>query len=48
VYHEQAHHFVAASHWPTEPAEQVLAQQLVGSHGAILIMDDTTLPEQGH
>jgi SRSO17 transposase len=49
--HEQVHHFVATSRWPTEPVERVLAQhaqQLVGGHGAFLIVDDTTLPKQGH
>jgi SRSO17 transposase len=49
--HEQVHHFVATSCWPTEPVERVLAQhaqQLVGGHGAFLIVDDTTLPKQGH
>jgi SRSO17 transposase len=49
--HEQGHHFVATSCWPTEPVERVLAQhaqQLVGGHGAVLIVDDTTLPKQGH
>ena len=49
--HEQVHHFVATSCWSTEPLEQVLAQhaqQLVGGQGAFLIVDDTTLPKQGH
>src|SRR5919199_1918461 len=41
--HEQMHHFVATSCWPTEPVEGVLAQhaqQLMGGHGAFLIVDD--------
>src|ERR671927_378258 len=42
--HEQVHHFVATSCWPPEPVERVLAQhaqQLMGGHGAFLIVDDT-------
>jgi len=48
--HEQLHHFVAASGWPTAPLERVLAgqaQRLVGGPGAVLIVDDTTLLKQG-
>ncbi len=51
--HEQLHHFVAASRWPTAPLERALAehaQRLVGgpgARGAVLIVDDTTLPKQG-
>ena len=48
--HEQLHHFVATSIWPTAPLERVLAahaQRLVGGPGAVLIVDDTTLLKQG-
>jgi SRSO17 transposase len=48
--HEQLHHFVATSCWPTAPLERVLAEhaeRLVGGPGAVLIVDDTTLPKQG-
>ena len=49
--HEQLHHFIATSTWPTAPLEQTLAEQaqrLVGGPGAVLIVDDTTLLKQGH
>src|SRR5919205_1196291 len=49
--HEQVHHLVATSGWPTKPLQRVLAQraqQLVGGPGAVLIVDDTTLPNHGH
>ncbi len=48
--HEQLHHFVATSRWPTAPRERVLAaraQALVGGPDAVLIVDDTTLLKQG-
>jgi len=48
---EQLHHFVCASGWDTAPLERVLAveaQRLVGGRDAVLVIDDTTLPKQGH
>ena len=47
---QQRHHFVAASPWPVEPLEAVLAakaDELVGGPGAALVIDDTALPKQG-
>jgi len=48
---EQLHHFVCASGWDPAPLERVLvgmAQRLVGGRDAVLVVDDTTLPKQGH
>jgi SRSO17 transposase len=47
---QQLHHFVAASPWPVEPLEAVLAakaDELVGGPDAVLVIDDTALPKQG-
>jgi hypothetical protein len=47
---QQLHHFVSAAPWATGPLEQVLAavaDRLVGSPDAVLIIDDTALPKQG-
>ena len=47
---QQLHHFVSTSPWGTAPLEQVLAavaDRLVGSPEAVLIVDDTALPKQG-
>src|SRR5262245_16008686 len=48
---EQLHHFVCASRWDPAPLERVLteaAQRLVGGRDAVLVVDDTSLPKQGH
>ena len=48
--YDQLHHFVAAAPWDEAPLEQALAgeaQRLVGGGGAVLIVDDTTLPKKG-
>jgi SRSO17 transposase len=47
---EQLHHFVAASTGDPAPVEAVLAreaQRLVGGDEAVLIVDDTALPNKG-
>ena len=49
--YQQLHHFVCTSPWAVVPLQQVLAQEaerLVGGPGAVLIIDDTGLPKQGH
>jgi len=48
--HEQLHHFVATSTWPTEPVEAVLlakADAMIGGAESHLIVDDTALPKKG-
>ncbi len=47
---QQLHHFVAASPWPVEPLEAVLAakaDELLGGPDAVLVVDGTGLPKQG-
>ena len=44
---QQLHHFVSTSPWSTAPLEQVLrrtADALIGGEDAVLIVDDTALP----
>jgi SRSO17 transposase len=48
--YDQLHHFVAAGVWDAAPLEEELlvqADQLVGDHNAILVVDDTALPKKG-
>jgi SRSO17 transposase len=47
---EQLHHLIGGSPWATAPLEAVLAREadrLVGGPDAVLVVDDTALPEQG-
>jgi SRSO17 transposase len=47
---QQLHHFVSASPWATAPLEEELAKaadRLVGGPGAVLVVDDPALVEQG-
>src|SRR3954471_18598292 len=47
---EQLHHFIGGSPWATGPLEAVLAEEadrLVGGPEAVLVVDDTALPEEG-
>jgi SRSO17 transposase len=49
--YDQLHHFVAAGVWDNAPLEAELlvqADQLVGDHDAILVIDDTALPKKGN
>jgi SRSO17 transposase len=48
--YDQLHHFVAAGVWDAAPLQEELlvqADQLVGGHNAILVVDDTALPKKG-
>src|SRR5260370_13518211 len=47
--YDQLHHFIADGLWDEAPLEQELATQadrLVGGANAVLIIDDTTLPQK--
>src|ERR671914_1745319 len=48
--HDGLHHFVSAGRWDAAPLEaELLAQadRLVGGPDAVLVVDDTALPEKG-
>ena len=48
--YDQLHHFVAAGVWDAAPLQAELlvqADQLVGGHDAVLVIDDTGLPKKG-
>jgi SRSO17 transposase len=48
--HDQLHHFVSSSAWDDGPLWRVLAEQadrVVGGEDAVLVVDDTGLPEKG-
>jgi SRSO17 transposase len=48
--YDQLHHFVAAGVWDATPLEAELlvqADQLVGGHDAVLVIDDTAMPKKG-
>src|SRR3974390_40890 len=48
--YDQLHHFMAAGVWDAKPLETELlvqADKLVGGSGAVLVIDDTTLPKKG-
>jgi SRSO17 transposase len=47
---EQIHNFVATSCWDPAPVEEVLCRkvdEMLGGEGAVLIVDDTSLPKKG-
>src|SRR3974377_169895 len=48
--YDQLHHFIAAGVWDAKPLETELlvqADKLVGGSGAVLVIDDTALPQKG-
>jgi len=48
--YDQLHHFVAAGVWNAAPLETELliqADQLVGGSDAVLVIDDTAVPQRG-
>jgi SRSO17 transposase len=48
--HDQLHHFVTSTTWDDAPLRRLLvgkADALVGGPDAVLVVDDTALPEQG-
>ena len=48
--HDQLHHFVSSPAWDDAPLWRVLAEQVdrqVGGEGAVLVVDDTGLPQEG-
>ena len=49
--YDQLHHFVAAGVWDAAPLETELliqADRLVGGSDAVLVIDDTAVPKEGH
>ena len=49
--YDQLHHFIAAGVWEASPMETELlvqADRLVGGRDAVLVIDDTALPQEGH